>query len=149
VTQKGRMPPPKPNISERPADWGPWEWRDYLADTRAKIYHELPAWAPNRPMTGLKRACLNDVYSVQFFERASDWGVIDHLILRRHDEGLIFPWADMQRIKDELCGAERVAVEVFPPQSQLVDDANCRHLWAMPDGFALPFGLHLEGWKHS
>jgi hypothetical protein len=75
--------------------------------------------------------------------------VIDHLIIRRHDGGVDFPWAHLQRIKDELLGAERVAVEVFPPRSQLVDDANCRHLWVLPDGFALPFGLHLEGWKHD
>lgn len=146
---KGRTPPPKPNISEWPTDWGPWEWRNHLADPRARIYRELPQWVPNRPMTGLKRACLNLVYSVQFFERESEWGCIDHLLLRRHDQGLIFPWADLQRIKDELLGPERVAVEVFPPQSQLVDDANCRHLWVLPPAFALPFGLHLEGWKHA
>lgn len=104
-------------------------------------------WRPALAQLGLPGACLNLVYSVQFFERASDWGTIDHLVLRRHDGGVAFPWSDLQRIKDELCGAERVAVEVFPPQSQLVDDANCRHLWALPAGYALPFGLHLEGWK--
>lgn len=146
---RGRAAPPKPNISERPAEWGPWEWRNHLTDPGASIYRELPTWAPKRPMTGLKRACLNLVYSVQFFERASEWGTIDHLLIRRHDGGLLFPWSDMQRIKDELCGAERVGLEVFPPRSQLVDDANCRHIWVLPIGFSLPFGLHLEGWKHD
>jgi|GEM_PF-2284591 hypothetical protein len=146
---KGRAAPPKPNISERPAAWGPWEWRNHLTDPRAKVYREAPVSPTYPARMGLKRACLNLVYSVQFFERASEWGTIAHLLIRRHDQGLDFPWAELQRIKDELCGPECVAVEVFPPQSQLVDDANCRHLWVLPDGFTLPFGLHIEGWKHD
>ena len=142
------MAPPKPNISERPAEWGPWEWRNHLADSRASVYRTTSnLTADYSTRMQLKRACLNLVYSVQFFERASAWGTIDHLLLRRHDGGVEFPWSDLQRVKDELCGPERVAVEVFPPQSQLVDAANCRHLWVLPAGFALPFGLHLEGWK--
>jgi hypothetical protein len=48
----------------------------------------------------------------------------------------------MQRIKNELAGPERVAVEVYPPVSQLVDHANMYHLWVFEAGFALPFGLH-------
>lgn len=146
---KGRAAPPKPNQAEAPAEWGHWEWRNHLTDRNAHIYREMPAWAPGRPMQGLTKACLNGLYSVQFFERDSAWGTIDHLLIRRHDGGLDFPWSHLQRIKDELCGPERVAVEVFPPRSQLVDDANCRHLWILPEGYALPFGLHLEGWKHD
>ena len=146
---RGRAAPPKPPGPDRPAEWGPWEWRNHLADPQTRAYRETPAWSTKRPMAGLTKACLNLVYSVQFFERDSTWGTIDHLLLRRHDGGLIFPWSDLQRIKDELCGAERVAVEVFPLRSQLVDDANCRHLWVLPEGFHLPFGLHLEGWKHD
>jgi hypothetical protein len=143
---RGRAAPPKPKISERPADWGPWEWRNHLADPRSHLVKSVnPDYAGRM---GLKRACLNMVYSVQFFERASDWGVIDHLLIRRHDQGTVIPWAHLQRIKDELMGPERVAVEVFPAQSQLVDDANCFHVWVLPEGFQLPFGLHLEGWKH-
>lgn len=144
---KGRAVPPKPTIPDRPANWGPWEWRNHLTDPRS--VSKIGTIAPDYPTRmQLKRACLNLVYSVQFFERASDWGTIDHLLIRRHDGAAEpFAWADLQRIKDELCGAARVAVEVFPPQSQLVDAANCRHLWVLPDGFALPFGLHVEGWK--
>lgn len=146
--RSGRAVPPPPTGPARPAEWGPWEWRNHLADTRTRAYRETPQWAPGRPMAGLTKACLNNLYGVQFFERASDWGPIDHLLIRRHDGQPDIPWSHLQRLKDELCGPERVAVEVFPPVSQLVDDANCRHLWVLPDGFQLPFGLHLEGWKH-
>lgn len=144
---RGRAAPPKPNIPERPPEWGPWVWRNHLADPRARVHRKSPIAPDYATRMGLKRACLNSVYSVQFFERASDWGTIDHLLISRHDQGLHFSWSDLQRIKDELCGPERVAVEVFPPQSQLVDDAPIRHLWVLPEGFDLPFGLHMEGWK--
>jgi hypothetical protein len=144
--QRGRTPPQPTPGPARPADWGPWEWRNHLADPRSHLLKEIGnTWAQR---SGMKRACLNAVYSVQFFERESRWGVIDHLLIRRHDGKSDIPWLHMQRIKDDLCGAERVAVEVFPPVSQLVDDANCRHIWCLPGGFELPFGLHLEGWKH-
>ena len=52
-------------------------------------------------------------------------------------------WRDKQRIKNELFGADRVAIEVFPPTADLVDGANMYHLWVFPAGYSLPFGLHL------
>lgn len=41
-------------------------------------------------------------------------------------------WPEMQRIKDELAGAERTAVEVYPPRAEIVDDADMYHLWVLP-----------------
>ena len=49
----------------------------------------------------------------------------------------------MQRIKNELAGEQTVGVEVYPAQTDVVDQANIYHIWCMPEGFALPFGLHL------
>jgi hypothetical protein len=51
-------------------------------------------------------------------------------------------WAELQRIKDELCGPERCAVQVCPARSRLIDDADMYHLWVMPSGFEPAFGLH-------
>ena len=84
---------------------------------------------------------LNNRYSVQISDEATNWGLVVHLWIRRHDGEMVRSWSDMQRIKNELMGNERVAVEVFPPVSQLVDNANIAHLWVMPDGFSLPFSL--------
>ncbi len=50
-------------------------------------------------------------------------------------------WSAKQRIKDELVGPERLAVEVFPPRAELVDQADAYHLWVLPEGFQLPFGV--------
>lgn len=95
-----------------------------------------------RPLFGpLRRAVANDFYSVQVYENQNAWGTILHLCLRRHDGQPDISWQDKQRIKNELVGAERVAVEVFPAVSELVDSANLYHLWVLPEGFALPFSL--------
>jgi len=59
----------------------------------------------------------------------------------------MIPWDDLQRIKNELAGEDRTAIEVFPTVSDLVDKAPMRHLWVLPSGYALPFGLHRqESW---
>lgn len=92
---------------------------------------------------GLLRAWTNNVYSVQLYEQGSEWGPIEHLMIKRHDAAASRSWADFQRIKDELFGSERTAIEVYPPASELVDQANMYHLWILPAGFRLPFGLHL------
>ncbi len=86
----------------------------------------------------------NNLYTVQQFERSSEWGLITLLMVRRNDQEPVRNWTHMQRIKNELMGRERVAVEVYPAESDLVDDANMYHLWVMPEDFALPFGLHLK-----
>lgn len=108
---------------------------------------EAKAEAGRRGLTGMKRFVSNDRYSVQFFEQLSGWGPVTHLIIRRHDQGKSIPWAHKQRIKDELVGADRTAVEVFPSAQNLVDDADVYHLWVLPVDFALPFGLHQRGWS--
>lgn len=100
-------------------------------------------------MTGsleLKR-CLagwqNNIYAVWHTTVATEWGVVDHLWVRRHDSEPVRSWKDMQRLKREvlMSGAERFAVEVYPPDAEVVDSANMYHLWVMPIGFRLPFTL--------
>lgn len=81
------------------------------------------------------------LYSVQVYERATGWGEVTHLCIRRHTGSTDVPWADKQRIKDLIAGPERVAIEVFPAAAELTDQANLYHLWVLPDGFDLPFAL--------
>ena len=68
-------------------------------------------------------------------------GAITHLWIRRHDGEMPRSWSDMQRIKNEVCGADRTGVEVFPPQDELVDQANMAHLWVYPADYVMPFSL--------
>jgi hypothetical protein len=38
-------------------------------------------------------------------------------------------WRDLQAIKNQLCGDEAEAIQLFPAESRVVDTANQYHLW--------------------
>jgi len=85
---------------------------------------------------------INNLYMVfRCRDEITEWGIVSRIMVRRNDGGTNVPWADMQRVKNEIMGQERLAIQIFPPESDLVDDANIYHLWVMPDGFTMPFGL--------
>ena len=91
----------------------------------------------------LDRAYTNGEYAVMVRTVQTPWGAVEHACIRNTDNTDI-PWREKQKIKNDLFGRERVAVEIFPAESELVDDANMYHLWILPDGFKLPFGLPKE-----
>jgi len=52
-------------------------------------------------------------------------------------------WSWIQEIKDRLW-PDRIAVEVYPPEDQIVDVAPMRWLFVLPKGAMLPFTLSGE-----
>jgi hypothetical protein len=68
---------------------------------------------------------------------------VTHLAIRTASN-LEPSWRDLQRIKNELFGPERHAVQVCPRESRLIDQADMYHLWIMPEGFEPGFGLHRD-----
>jgi hypothetical protein len=62
------------------------------------------------------------------------------LCIRRRDSSPVHDWRHLQQIKNDLCGPECEAVELYPRESRLVDTANQYHLWVLPKGIELPFG---------
>ena len=88
----------------------------------------------------LNRAYTDGEYAVMTRRVETEWGEITHACIR-NVENTDIPWAEKQRIKDELFGVERVAVEVFPARSDLVDEANMYHIWVLPAEMKLPFSL--------
>lgn len=84
---------------------------------------------------------VNNKYLVMIRTVNSDWGEVEHAAIRNL-ESTDIPWQEKQRIKNELFGNERIAIEVFPKKSELVDAANMYHLWIMPKEMELPFGIH-------
>lgn len=86
----------------------------------------------------------NDVFIVTLVPLLCDWGDCVHMVMRLKPEATPLSgltWAAKQRIKNELVGQERLAIEVFPPVGELVDQADAYHLWVLPEGFKLPFGV--------
>lgn len=122
-----------------PAFWGAWEDRTERAAIRPEYRGGLIGWF------------VNNAYSVRLWKQPSlgirtveDWdeaeGVLQVSIMRVDGKPGV-PWPDKQRIKDELVGEGRLAIEVFPPKDQLVDPANLYYLWVLPVGYDLPFRL--------
>lgn len=48
-------------------------------------------------------------------------------------------WWEMQRIKNEIAGEGATAVEVYPPQAEVVDGTDMFHIWVVPT--PLPYSL--------
>jgi len=57
-----------------------------------------------------------------------------HLIIRRLDRQPVHNWQHFQQIKNEILGPECEAIEIYPPESKLVDAKHHYHLW----GFRAP-----------
>jgi len=86
----------------------------------------------------------NDGYSVCSRKIKTEWGTVEHVTIQRLNKKAApdIPWAVKQQIKDELFGAKATAIEVFPSRKHLIDVCDIYHLWVLPDGFQLPFGIH-------
>ena len=62
------------------------------------------------------------------------------LSFKRQDGTAVHDWRDCQRIKNELVGEDWTGIEIYPPESILVDTCNQWFLFCVPDGEArFPF----------
>ncbi len=85
-----------------------WRSKDYLA----VLYVQRA--------DGMKRLTVNSVRRMPNRKRKSgtDWR-----------DGIT--WDELQRIKNETLGPDVWCVEVYPPESELVNVSNMRHLWPL------------------
>lgn len=83
----------------------------------------------------------NNLYIVQVYRREVPDGDALQLAVRRIDEEDGISWDDLQRIKNEIAGDRRVAVEVYPEAAEVMDQANMRHLFVLPAGTPAPFTI--------
>lgn len=79
----------------------------------------------------------DDIYTIK--ERI-DCGMT-HLSIGRKDGKCIHDWRELQKIKNELAGCEREAVEIYPRESRVLDARNSFHLWVFDAGVKVPFGF--------
>jgi hypothetical protein len=71
----------------------------------------------------------NDRYDV-IVRRRREGSV--HLSIKRLDRYAIHDWRHLQQIKNEILGEELLAIEIYPPESELIDTSNQYHLWHFP-----------------
>jgi hypothetical protein len=107
-----------------------------------------PRWTPferreptNGNLSEGAELYVNSRYHVIVYLRDTLLGTVTHLSIRRNDRQPLKDWRDFQQIKNELCGPEREAVEIYPAESRLVDTSNQYHLWVLPEGMSVPFGF--------
>lgn len=67
-----------------------------------------------------------------------------HLSFKRKDRAAVRDWRHFQAIKNSVAGPEREAIELYPPESGLVDGANEYHLWVLPPGKESPLGFAVD-----
>ena len=130
---------------------------DTVSGKRARQKRKNPAWTAFRQVAlevdglplwsseslGFDVIVQNSRYMVYIRYLQGDHTGMTHLSLKRLDRGVVHDWRDLQRIKNEVCGPEREAVEIYPAESRLVDLANQYHLWVMPEGEKMPIGFDM------
>ena len=88
----------------------------------------------------MDRAWENGKYAVLARDIDTTMGKITHAFIRELLNRDI-PWRDKQEIKNLIFGKESLAIEVFPPESDLVDAIGAYHLWVQHDLKDYPFNL--------
>ncbi len=76
---------------------------------------------------------VNDCYRVLLAQT----GKYTHLRVRRLDDMPITSFSDMQDIKNYFLGPETVAIQVFPRESDYVNNSNTYHMFSW-DGIEVP-----------
>lgn len=87
------------------------------------------------------------------------WGNVEHATISRiHGENKpvitcngesSIGWSEKMQIKNELFGEDRFAIEVYPKQDRLVDEADVYHLWIFNKKLEMPFGIHPKEYKKA
>jgi hypothetical protein len=88
----------------------------------------------------------NSRYEVQIFSIETPIGGVNQATIIRHGDVATISWEEIQRIIHELFGDDVTAVEIFPAlKHEWKTKIGLRVLWVLPEGYELPFGLHVKG----
>jgi hypothetical protein len=85
---------------------------------------------------GMTRAFRNNRYTVMIYDNAeTTHGRAMQVLIQNHtDTPIVNHWRELQRIKNEIFGPETLAIEYFPPESELVDQHNIYWIFIFDDG---------------
>ena len=82
------------------------------------------------------RVMLNNLYQVniRYLSEDRDPEKLVALSIKRIDRQAHHDWRHFQKIKNEICGPNREAIEIYPAEKRLVDTSNQYYLWVLPAG---------------
>lgn len=115
--------------------------REWTAWAEIPVTDEMRASSPH--MQHVSRVFANSRYEVQIFDCATTAGGVAQVVIARHGHVEMVDWNECQRIKNELFGAEHLAVEIYP--REVAPAMKVRILWVLPLGMNLPYGLDCPG----
>lgn len=107
-----------------------------LADPDPDVFPQLAGYA----------AYANNTYLVLSCGIETPWGEASHLHVQRWDTKRVRSWGALQDIKNQLCGPEAVAIEMYPAEGDVVDECHHYHLWVLPSGLDLECFNLRGGW---
>lgn len=92
---------------------------------------------------GMTRAYRNTRYTVMVYDNCkTDKCVAIRAMVQKHnDTPIVNHWSELQKIKNEIFGAETTAIEYYPAESKLINDHNIYWLWIFDDGI-LPMPIN-------
>ena len=73
---------------------------------------------------GLMRIDKIDGFAVRFYA--------DRIAIQSRND-VVISWEQLQAVKNKALGIDAVAIEIFPPDSEVVNLRNTRHLWFSPE----------------
>lgn len=84
----------------------------------------------------IDRAYMNNRFVVMITDnqKIGNQTAIRAMIQRHDDKPIPNHWKEIQSIKNEIFGLEEVAVEFYPRQRNVVDDANIYWIWIFQKG---------------
>lgn len=115
---------------EWPAALKPIPWHEWPQEhaTNSSHSHRMGVW---RSKNFLVQAYREHGDVIRLSINRTDWDMNK----QRWREDI--SWDDLQRLKGEAGFGDKMAVEIFPADSDTVNVANMRHLWVLPE--PLPF----------
>jgi hypothetical protein len=94
--------------------------------------------APGVTMTAPQEIWENPVYRVEVGRFPGrnfiNSGPFARIGILRRDQSALHDFRDYQNIKNNVCGEDWEAIELYPAESRLVDPSNYFILWAFPPG---------------
>lgn len=125
----------------QPRTWGEWHIGNYPA-TAKPDHISQDQWEEMMRWRQETECFVNDVYQVNMKDiKDEDGHTWKYLSIKRRDKKPIHDWRALQRIKNELVGEEYEAIEIYPRESELIDEANQYHLWVMEKDRICPVGF--------
>lgn len=106
-------------------------WPKQLTRLEPKDWPELAADHPAPPdEVWRSRAYL---VQIRYLDPSAHGGAAEHLSIRRTIHGAPLTWDEIQVIKRDVGRGDRAAVEVYPEDAHLIDQAEMRHLWILTE----------------